>query len=437
MKRKQSGAQGDFSCLIETFPDKTPSKSKKRNLSQVSVNSASPSPSAKIPNMDKTPGNDAGCEPAEDLDRIKSITGNDTEALHAKMDIMLQLLINMDQKFTTDKTNTEVSISQLKQENDRLKVKLLEAEGQIIRMEGSIHRLSSKCEDLQLRYMSNNLLVYNVPEQRGEVAYDLVMDIFQNKIKIPDHLIHSERNPAAPVQVDIAHRLGKQGTRPRLIVVRLALRRGKEIVYKFVKNLKGTGISITDQLPSEMRERRDVQFQNFKHLKEQHKYDTSVKVKLVRDRIYINNTETPSRFEKNSLLLNNMENDVSYKFEDMVHSEVIEESQSFFQGHTQEVNSMAEAQASYKALFQNQSTASASHISYAYVVGDGLNFLSGYSDDGETGASDVLKKLIHERSLKNVFFAVSRKHQGPNLGKRRFELIKSVASEVISKIDLK
>ena len=156
-----------------------------------------------------------------------------------------------------------------------------------------------------------------------------------------------------------------------------------------------------------MRERRDVQFQNFKHLKEQHRYDTNVKVKLVRDRIYINNIETPSPFEKNSLLLNNMENNVSYKFEDMVHSEVIEESQSFFQGHTQEVNTMAEAQASYKALFQNQSTASASHISYAYVVGDGLNFLSGYSDDGETGASDVLKKLIHERSLKNVFLAVS------------------------------
>ena len=139
-------------------------------------------------------------------------------------------------------------------------------------------------------------------------------------------------------------------------------------MYKFVKNLKGAGISITDRLRSETCERRDVQLQNFKHLKEQHKFDTNVKVKLVQDRIYINNIETPSPFEKNSLLLNNIKNDVSYKFEDIVHSEVIEESQSFFQGHAQEANSIAEAQASYRALFQNQSTASASHISYAYVI---------------------------------------------------------------------
>ena len=63
-----------------------------------------------------------------------------------------------------------------------------------------------------------------------------------------------------------------------------------------------------------------------------------------------------------------MENNVSYKFEDMVHSEVIEESQSFFQGHAQEVNSIAEAQASCRALYQNQSTASASQCSTCLIL---------------------------------------------------------------------
>ena len=421
---------------MEDLADKTPSKSKKRNLSQVSVNSTSLSPLAKMSNMDSAPTNSAGFEPQEDLVRLKSITGKDTEALHEKMDIMLHLLTTMDQKFTTSRSYTEENISSLRQENQRLKVKLLEAEGQIIRMEGSIDRLNSKCEDLQLRSMSNNILVYNVPEQKGEVTYDLVMDILRNQVKIPDSFIHSERNPVAPVQVDIAHRLGKQqSSRPRPIVVRLALRRGKEILYRYVKNLKGTGISITDQLPSGMQERREVQFRNFKQLKNQHKFDPDVKIKLVRDRIFINNEETPNPFENNSLLLNNMENDITYKFEDLTHSEVIEDSQSFFQGHLQRVYSREEAQASYRALYQNQNTASANHISYAYVVGDSVNVLSGYSDDGETGASYVLKEIIYERSLKNIFVAVSRKHLGPNLGKRRFDHIKSAAAEVISKID--
>ena len=162
--------------------------------------------------MGKTPSNDTSCEPVEDLDRIKSVTWNAIETLHAKMNIMLQLLTNMDQTFTTDKINTEVSISQLKQENDRLKKKILQTEGQIIRMECSIDRLSSKCEDLQLRSMSNNLLVYNVPEQSGEVTYDLVMDVLQNKenkVKISELLIHSERNS---VQIDIEHQLGNKVT---------------------------------------------------------------------------------------------------------------------------------------------------------------------------------------------------------------------------------
>ena len=96
-----------------------------------------------------------------------------------------------------------------------------------MRMDSEIARLKAKCEDLQLRSMSHNILIHNVQEERGK-----------NSLKMPKQLLNSEEHPAAPVLIDVAHRIGKPGWRLRPIVMKSALQRGKETIFRYIKILK-------------------------------------------------------------------------------------------------------------------------------------------------------------------------------------------------------
>ena len=312
-----------------------------------------------------------------------------------------------------------------------MKLKVAEADGKMTRMAVRINDLKNKYEDLQLRSMNKNILIYNIKEQQEEDIYSIVHDVLTTKLKIPEKLIHSEKYPAAPVQVDVAHRIGKPGGRERPIVVQFTLRRGKEIIFSYVKNLRDTGISISEQLPSQMRERREAQFGHFKRLREEHRHHANVRVRLIRDKLLVNNKPVKNCFENNTLQLVHDPQITPIKFKDMVHTEIFEKSQSYFQGHVYTVNTTAEAAAARSALLQDPEVAKAHHISYAYLISDETGETSGQSDDGETGASEILRTVIEEKKLTNLFLAVSRLHNGPNLGKKRFEIIRTTALDVL------
>ena len=97
------------------------------------------------------------------------------------------------------------------------------------------------------------------------------------------------------------------------------------------------------------------------------------------------------------------------------------------------MKTIAEANASLATLLQNPDVAKPHHISYAYSITNEIEDVIGQSDDGETGTSDVLKTIIQERNLTNIFLSVSRCHNGPNLGKKRFEIIRATALDALSK----
>ena len=54
--------------------------------------------------------------------------------------------------------------------------------------------------------------------------------------------------------------------------------------------------------------------------------------------------------------------------------------------------------------------------------------------DGECGGSEILVKCMQSRKMDNIFVAVSRIHAGPNLGKRRFQMIKQACMDVLNLI---
>ena len=319
----------------------------------------------------------------------------------------------------------------MKMENQWLQLKLKESEGKTTCTNSQVASLKSKCEDLEFRAMKTNIVIYNVPEKQNEDIYNVIEDLLANKLRIPDDLIHSCRHPAALVQIDVAHRIGKPGAKPRPIVVKLVTQRGKDIIFAHVRNLKGSKISISNQLPSEMRERRDVQIQSFRELRNQHRGDTSVKVRLRKDKILLNDSLVPQPFESRPL-------DTCYydatplDHNKLLHTDVTQVSGSHFQGHLMEIHSVTEARSAYCSLFQNPDIARAQHIIYAYTTPEGSIHITGHSDDGEYSASKILGDITKEKGLENIFLAVTRIHNGPNLGMKRFELISSAARKVIA-----
>ena len=84
------------------------------------------------------------------------------------------------------------------------------------------------------------------------------------------------------------------------------------------------------------------------------------------------------------------------------------------------------------ALYQSSHVTNAHHLIYAYSVMDesGMKITS-HSDDGEWAASRLLANLLTENSNSNIFIAVSRRHDGPNLGRQRFTYITDVGKEAI------
>ena len=367
-----------------------------------------------------------------DLDSNPSDIG-----LHTKMDRILEMLSNIQSSLENHKQDTGNQLECLKQENENLKLCLMEAEGQAARMSKNIKKLKQNVQDLEVRLMSHNIVVYNVPEQVNEDIYKTVSDIFLKTLKIPDQLIHSEKHPVAPVQIDVAHRMGKANHKNRPIVIKLVLRRGKDIILQHARNLKGTNISLSEQLPTEMRERRMLQLPKMKALRDQHKSGGSTRIVLAMDKLFVNNALVPSDFESNPLSVDKPEDWTPLSYNSMQHSEVLDFSGSSFQGHMIKIASMDEVKKAYFALLQNFKTAAAHHIMYTYSFSEESSTTDqqvihqGHSDDGEYGGSQVLTRLFKESKLSNIFLSVSRIHNGPNIGRKRFDLIEACARSVL------
>ena len=67
---------------------------------------------------------------------------------------------------------------------------------------------------------------------------------------------------------------------------------------------------------------------------------------------------------------------------------------------------------------------------YVYLVHDAnMKLIQGFSNDREWLGRKTLQKILEENNYDNTFLAVSRHHNGPNLGLKRFSQIKEVAKE--------
>ena len=166
--------------------DSTPWKnnlSKKRHASQISV-SSTPSPIAKMPNL-----NENFCDEEETgFSNLDLDLNTGERSLHNKMDQILEKLSVIQKSLETHKQETGNELDSLKRENKNLKLRLMETEGQAARMSKDIEKLKKDFEDLEVRSMSHNIVLYNVPEKANEDIYKPVSDFFTKMLKLPDQI---------------------------------------------------------------------------------------------------------------------------------------------------------------------------------------------------------------------------------------------------------
>ena len=168
-----------------------------------------------------------------------------------------------------------------------------------------------------------------------------------------------------------------------------------------------------------------------KEMNELRRDNKDLKIKVTKDKMYINQKEAPSLFETNPLPSPSVDSPGS-KYRDMAHTPVKIENGSHFQGHAATIHSPEEAALAREALFQNRDVCTADSIMYAYRVHDAnMKLMQGFSDDREWLGGKTLEKILEENNCDNTFLAVSRHHNGPNLGLKRFSLIKDVAKQAI------
>lgn len=136
--------------------------------------------------------------------------------------------------------------------------------------------------DLQCRQMRDNLIFYNINDERDEsdqLCTDKLLDLFENDLKIEN---------ARAVRMDRAHRLGRYNpSKTRPIIAKFCFYQEREIVRKAAKNLEGSQYSISQQYPKEIMERRRALVPTLKRLKAEGKRaNISVDKLYVEGRLY-------------------------------------------------------------------------------------------------------------------------------------------------------
>lgn len=231
------------------------------------------------------------------------------------------------------------------------------------------------------------------------------------------------------------YRIGNSSSnKPRPVVVTFLTQIGRDRVYQkeFTESLRLTGSKtrVSEHFPSVVKEKHTALIQNLIELKKQNREQ---KITLKQDAIFVNNKKQPDdTFERNPL---SSMTPSSINYEYMEHSKTLSHRGSSFTAHSSVISNKVEAMASRNAIFQNPALSISTHVIYAYKTTTELGTIeSGFSDDGESTAGNILMKLINVNNLNHIFLAVTREKRGPNIGKRRFELIEQCAKNLLSEL---
>jgi hypothetical protein len=156
--------------------------------------------------------------------------------------------------------------------------KLKVIEEKVGRIEEEKAKLAREIIDMRAHSMRSNLIFYNIREENTPNEKEEV----ENKIKslLRDKELNSETEK---IEIERAHRLGRNRTKPRPIVVKFLRFQDKEMIKRNAYKFKDIGVGISDQFPKEIQEERKKLYPVFKDARSK-----GHKAFLVKDKLFIN-----------------------------------------------------------------------------------------------------------------------------------------------------
>lgn len=169
----------------------------------------------------------------------------------------------------------------LKQDNASLRTEVNHLRTLTAKLQQDSHETQNQILDLQCRSMRDNFIIHGLPEQQKEtyqMSEKLVKSFLKTNLKMEESVVQH-------IQLARAHRLGqlREGaSRSRPIVAKLLDPRYKPVIMGRTKELRGTGLTLTDQFPPEIMRRRKLLQQALTKAR-----SVGKKARLITDKFYI------------------------------------------------------------------------------------------------------------------------------------------------------
>ena len=236
-----------------------------------------------------------GLNTSNDNKKMNAYKGNDTPNRMAgkngekqqemdKMEEIKQRIVCVERELIDVKNSIEFAhaeVKELKEEVEKVKRSDEENKEKIHALEEANQHLLDTVIDLKARSMRDNLLFHNVPEDEKENTSDKIYKILEENLQISD--------AREKIKIDRSHRVGRKrdsNRKPRAIVVKFNYFQDREHIRMNARKLRGTRIGIAEQFPEEIEKIRQTLYPEMKKAKAQ-----GHRVRMVRDRLYINNVE--------------------------------------------------------------------------------------------------------------------------------------------------
>ena len=300
-------------------------------------------------------------------------------------------------------------------------IKLVET---TIACEQKVGSIASNVNRIASEVNRGQLLIYGIQGDIGD-RKEKVVSFFTDVLKV-----------TKPIMIQSAHKIGKKVNAP--VWCKLTDPDDIATVFSCVSNLKdqknsaGKTYRIKEFLSEANRDRSnrhaDIIAEN-RRLPVSHQ----VTVKRRGENLYINGDKyekavTPPPIKE---VLLASEEDLSLK-KDKIHSSAQKcVKNSTFQAYIAEATSFEKVKEIYMKIKAKH--LSATHIACAYrIFGSRFYNLQDYSDDGEHKAGSTMLNVLKTHKLWNMAVFIVRYHEGPNLGKLRFQIIEEMTSNVIA-----
>ena len=226
----------------------------------------------------------AATPPSPDvIPSIRILLNEQWDRIESRLDLL-------EETFGQRMRNLEVTINGLKEAAEFQSKEVQEAKGKVDRVEKELSLkeklLQDEIDKLSAYVARENLIYTGIPEVQNENVKQVLRDLHVEQLQIPVEL-------ADKIEYQRVHRLfGNAGARgrPRAIKARFVRYADRVLVQQHAKNLKGTTMYISEDMPKRVREARQPQIAALKAARRVGKlafFSRADPAKLFIDKVYM------------------------------------------------------------------------------------------------------------------------------------------------------